>query len=746
MRARQTIAEHADPEVRTRAEETAAKWESVIAGMQAGTIQVGSRTPTAAPAWVTLDVATGGFATGSHAAAGPLRDHERAIARRAGIAESRVALNLHHLISGEAAALVASGCYRVDVPEEGALLVVAWLRERGEIARANELVETLAPWFEVLRFYPVPAERPVDIGETMRLQDVGTTVEEIATVRQQKRFATMRSALLVWKPLYERAIVLFAETVDGELPQLVGRGIVGGTPGTVWPDGWQTRVAQLAADHARAGAADTERAREASQLIDWLERCARDRKALTPREVHLVRRAIARQVTAHGLPGTPEAQARSTDELRAVAGPLHADLRHVLVKRLRTLPQDGGVDLERALAPVTADEAARFGVPEDSALPPYLAPKVARSCDATLAELVDRGVIGSGEVFARVLPQVTAQVRAHTLDDPSRRLYTALYTAFRRRRGLLLLNYQHQVRFQELPWVAALEAARAPDDAAAARARTAVAGASSVALRAFPYTIVPNKLVTELYALANAADLSLPLVEEIAADIFMGGFSVKFAAAARISARVIAGTLYQRYFAIDVNELARLPVPSGVTSPELAAICVRRAGPTGGTSRSHIAANGKIIEQAQILTTHNLAVLFDALPLGDQLAPHLRPIAETCFRWTLARLRVRTSNWHLILLNLKNAAYAWRQMMFYASFLPDIADFTRWARVHLTRLARVDDELVRRFEPAIRGLELAASGIASGNAAFASGGGRMFTGWTTDRHWLAPPPAPAPTP
>ena len=80
MRARQTAAEHGDADVRARAKETVAKWESVIAGMQAGTIKVGSRTPTKAPAWVTLQVVTGGFATGGYSAGGPLRDHERALA------------------------------------------------------------------------------------------------------------------------------------------------------------------------------------------------------------------------------------------------------------------------------------------------------------------------------------------------------------------------------------------------------------------------------------------------------------------------------------------------------------------------------------------------------------------------------------------------------------------------------------------------------------------------------------------
>src|SRR5262249_51735704 len=135
MRARQTMAEHADAEVRARAAETAAKWESVIAGIQAGTIEGGPGTPAGAPARGALDVVAGGLATGGHVAGGPLRDHERALAQRAGVAENRVALNLHYLVSVDAAALLASGHYRVDVPEEGALLVVAWLRERGELAR-----------------------------------------------------------------------------------------------------------------------------------------------------------------------------------------------------------------------------------------------------------------------------------------------------------------------------------------------------------------------------------------------------------------------------------------------------------------------------------------------------------------------------------------------------------------------------------------------------------------------------------
>lgn len=95
-----------------------------------------------------------------------------------------------------------------------------------------------------------------------------------------------------------------------------------------------------------------------------------------------------------------------------------------------------------------------------------------------MAQLVAAGVIGSGDVLARVLPQVTAQHLASGITDPAAEaLFTRTYAAFRRRRGLLLLDLQHQVRFRELPWVAALEAFRERDDhstAAAAALREVV--------------------------------------------------------------------------------------------------------------------------------------------------------------------------------------------------------------------------------------------------------------------------------
>src|SRR5512143_2553421 len=88
-RALEAASAHSDPQARERARERAAKWQRVIEGIATGTLAIGSRTPTAAPAWATLEVVHGGFATGALAAGGPLQEHERELAARAGTLADR---------------------------------------------------------------------------------------------------------------------------------------------------------------------------------------------------------------------------------------------------------------------------------------------------------------------------------------------------------------------------------------------------------------------------------------------------------------------------------------------------------------------------------------------------------------------------------------------------------------------------------------------------------------------------------
>ncbi len=739
--AQRTVAAHPDPDVRSRAAASVTRWERVIGGMIDGSVVVGSRTPTAAPAWVTLEVVTGGFATGGYEAGGPLRDHERALATELGLPATRLALNLAHCAGPRASALLASGHYRIDVPEEGALLVVAWLAERGQVDGARKLLDVLTPWFHRLRFYPRPAADALPARIAVRLQDLAATVAQLDRPRRQPRVEAMTAALTLWTPLRDRAIALALATCDGEPPRRTDRGVVGGRLGVVRPAGWDARVLALAADVAAAGAPATARGRGAVALTD--RQIAATRGTASLADDGWTRHLVASQVAAHGVPGTDAHAARRAAAAAAVRAPLHADLRRVLVTRLRGLPDEGGVELDEVTGPVDDDEAARTGVPAGSALPPYLIARAARSWETTLTTLVERRVVPSAEVLAKLVPQVTAQLEAERMADAAAgRLYRDIYTAFRRRRGLLLLGYTHQVRLTELPWAAPLEADRPVAPAASARADAVLAEVATALVTGFPQTIVPNKLVPELRALTEAAGRTPPLVEELAADIFMGSFTGKFVMAARTAAALLADRLYLRYYAIDRHAILALPRSNPYVSHELGALCGERVAHVEGGRGSGNVGNGQIIEQAQILTTHNLAVLFELPGVAAALAPRLRALAEQTFRWIVRQLRIDARGGHEVLTRMKNVAYAWRQLVFFLSFVDDVAGFVGWARA---RVAQIGPGLADRVAPLLRGLELAAAGVGSDDPAFAAGGGRVLTGWSRVRPWLAPPaPAVAP--
>ena len=116
---------------------------------------------------------------------------------------------------------------------------------------------------------------------------------------------------------------------------------------------------------------------------------------------------------------------------------------------------------------------------------------------------------------------------------------------------------------------------------------------------------------------------------------------------------------------------------------------------------SSVASNGAVLEQSQILTTHNLAVLVDALELADELrevAPEpRRPGPSTGSSAVAQAAPYPTGDSALIL--TKNTAYAWRQAIFFLSFCDEVAQ--REAMARLRDRAAV---LGPRFAPAVDGL------------------------------------------
>lgn len=771
-RAFTTSQTHGDPATRERASQKIARWAQVFQGMLSGALAIGSRTPVSGtPAWATLEVMGGGFASGNVLAGGPLQPHEADLLRTlpaVAPGAERGTINSYYLSEAGFQTLremLASGAYRLQVPEEGVLLVVAWLVEHGQVEAAQALLSELGPFVERLRFYPVPAATPLTLGEAVYRQNVGETIAELRAVRVRPALAREREALLVWAPLYDEAVALFAETVAGKAP-FVPHGldgaplrsakghfqVEGGWPCQHYPTGWRERAqalldryAQQRAEHQTS--AKPERADENfARLRDYLARCIADPAQLTGREVGLIRAILAACAHKRGQPGSSRLQELRAAQAQRASLPTNADLARVLIARLAGLPQDEGIDApDPLLAPVTAEEAGQQAVPAGLAMPPRLVRSVERALAAPVETLVERGILPSGEALARVIPQLSAQVRVAGIADPAlRRLYGALYTAFRRRRSLLLFNLQHQVKFEELPWVKAIDAYRTSDDSVRAEARRLLARVVTLAIGAFPQQILPNKLLREIRALAESAGLGLPIVDEVAADIFMGTFSEKYLRAAQRAAGMLQGSLYERYYGLPYAALLRIddvrPSRYGgtPTSPAFDRLCHDLAGATASDGRRSVARNGTIIEQEQILTTHNLAVLFAALDLGETFGPQLDELASRCFRWVCASLQ-QGGGWRTRLRTVKNCAYAWRQMVFFLALLP-AAHLADWLRQAEEYLSTQPPAFQARFRPALAGLARAAAGETIAGAASAGEvpTARRFLGWTTERHWLLP--------
>lgn len=748
----------------------AGQWQRILAAMFDGTVRYGSRTPVAeTPAWVTLEVAHGGFATGEFLAAGPLMPHEleklRQVDRPEGVTE-RAALNAYYLSSAgraELAALLLSGCYRVTVPEEAALLAVAWLVDHGEAPQAEGILEALAPFFDRLRFFPVPTERPAPTSEGVSVEPASSIVTALRSRRQKPAVAAMKESILVWTPLYDRAVELFLQTVEGEIPRFVtsemgellrradgNRIIEGGWPCRHFPNGWAESARSLLEQYERERAAHQlcgkpEKPKENFALLrGYLARAVESPAELTGRDVGMIRTILASYVISHGAPGSGRLSTTRIAQARNAAILDHAELAKILADRILARGADEGVpNVEDCLVPLTQAEAIALGVEAGVVFPPSLVRKAMRCLEASIETLIAQRLVRSSEGVARLVPHLTAQVRASAIAQPElRRVYESVYRAFRRRRSLLLLNLESQVRLEELPWIAAIRPWLGASDVSRHSSRATMARVTRLVLQSFPQTLLPNKLVRELRALASAAELAIPLVDELAADIFVGAFSEKYLQSAQLAAPALAGTLYEDYYGLPLDrvvalndlETTRYRTPS---SPGLYTICAELAGAKEG-NRGSVASNGTLIEQCQILTTHNLAQLIASLELRDELREKFPEFARQCFTWICTRLQLPTDNWRVAMQNVKNAAYAWRQMIFYLSLAkPDeMQRFFAWADEHL-RVQREDFQ--QRFAPAMGGLRAVAAGDRFSEDGWTpTATGRRFLGWTVGRHWLLP--------
>ncbi|MFG2044885.1 hypothetical protein [Dactylosporangium sp. NPDC048998] len=739
-----TAVTNEDPHARDRAQQRVRQWSAVLEGMTSGRLTVGSRTPVdRLPAWATPEVVRGGFATGSPAAGGPLRPYEVAVAGRAGVAAERGPVFAWHV--GEAGlaelwSLLGSGGYRVELPEQAALLVVAWLLRAGDRARALDLLDEIGPFASELCFAPVPDRAAERDWSVVWREPAAVAGEALRQRRENDRVEAMREALTVWNPFADELLELWLNTRDET-----------GAVAAVFPPGWRARADELVARYERLANVHTRcgkhrRPRENLAILRTAAQDALAGGALTPRTHGLLQQAVEAMLARRGRPGSPRHAALRAVQARVAAMPGHHRLARVVVARVAVLDPDAGItDVDAVCAPVSAAEASTHGVPAGATVPDPIRHVVRRAAAGTVAELVGAGVIPSAEVLAELVPQLAATTSAAAYPDPAlRTLMAATYRAFRRRRSLLLLDLQHQVRLDELPWVRVLSPYRQATADTRWEAGETLRRLAELALDGFPATLLPNPLVSELAALGREAGEDLPWVEELAADIFMGRFSAKFLRAAHLAGLLLSGRLYARYYDIDYAALP--PVAAVVRRGRDAAagndafdtLCRWRAfGPAGDVGGGFwVAGNGMVIEQAQILTTHNLATL--AGPLDVAPPDGWQALARRTFT-AIVRLAGRLDGNPRPLPMIKDIAYAWRHLICYLS-LPGAGDPRATIDELRAELAGAPSSVRARLTPAVVGLAYVAAGGRFTDDCTPAGGRRLL-GWTTRRHWMQDPTA-----
>lgn len=655
------------------------------------------------------------------------------------------------------------GSFRVEIPEEGALLVVVALLERGLEVEALTLIDTLRPWMNRLRFYPRLTAEPILMEPVACIASVRSVRQQLTDTKAHSQVSTMNEALLVWGPLFDRLVALWLETVEGEAPSLLYTAdfepvgslsaqpqLIGGWPCRRWPEGWTTRRNAWLEDyelarskHQRCGKHKHPRS-NFSRLYSALLQCTTDSSSLSAREVGQVRRALANTITKHGLPNSDERQVLRAEQTLQASHPTQQALALLTAERLSAYSDQGGLtDLGRVTMDVQEGESP--SIPAGTALTATIKRKLSRALEAPVAELIERGVIRSCEMLSNVIPQVTATVASKCVEGPAlQRLYAQLYVAFQRRRSVLISNLGGQARLNELPWMSALTSLNGDRYLARSAARRDLEEMSMLALCSFPQTILPNSFVSVMQSLAKQADLKFPLLEELAADIFMGAFQRKWSEAALLSCEFLEGTLYARYYDLpsgeELDQLKEIQqVGNHSLSVDFYSLCKERATQLFNNLGWGIAREGVIIEQSQILTTHNLAPIVQTLGLSERLRPISAELAFRAFMWVLKQQAPIDLSYKARLLMLKNTANAWRQGIFFLSLCPPATQEEQLMKLGQA-LAERKGSWARRFELAYHGLKCVYEGARfdeQGKLRSANGQeGRRFLGWTLGPHWL----------
>jgi hypothetical protein len=528
--------------------------------------------------------------------------------------------------------MLATGRFRVDVPEHGALLSVVYLMAAGQAERASQVIAAISPYFSVLRFWPtelkVPAPAPSlhwwTAGEARaaleaRLERLKGKFDEFASSDAQRE-TSLR--------FFGRLATFLSSTRDGTSSECF---VFASNDGAT-----MQRQAEAAAEFVAEHDALAQRFgvtalfghnNRLHGLIESARIFARACQGGAPDEKAvgvargMGRFALKRFEKKFGALGSADFDEKFAAALRVKTGNPEAQKDLVQgvsahIEALRGLNPGEGIKDELATGPRL----------------PHAFSKILKRC--VICKDLQEVAVPSADVLSELVSRAAAVAECSVIEDPTgSRLLFALREAFSKRRSLMLFNLEKQVTMDELPWAAPfleIVAQRAASFSGGQSPLTAVAKSVITAtLTHFPFTRVPNMIVRALAAIPGPHH-NPPPVYDVAADIFQGAFSDSFAEAAVFAARRLAGTPYERYYGLE-QAFAKILQPEFQTAdlfllaqdlaqdnlPLTDYTFVRRSI-LEHRSNFSVGFNGKIIACCNAMTTCNLIGFVESAGLQGQ--------------------------------------------------------------------------------------------------------------------------------
>ncbi|MDR1137970.1 MAG: hypothetical protein LBK91_06570 [Synergistaceae bacterium] len=741
-----------------RAEKRIALWNAVVEGIGNGVRETSSPMAEKYPFWVTRKARMNGSATGWAAADVPFSDEERErLAVLAPYAHASRESLFAALLSDSGLAwlreTLASREYKIEYPEDAALFVIAWLLENGQTDEALSLVKEIAPYAHILRFLPKSADRAVRAAELVHRF---SSNEVRAELGRESYFADCnidmrREALSVWIPYMDRLVAHWLALFDGNTD---------GAP-RVPPDlpfGWLDGAKALADQYEtlKERRPFCSKYHNSKENLQILLSATRDFLQNGPSASNLSRvgHVVRCYVKAHGAPGDARHAKTREEQSRTASMPGYELIALALALRL---PQtDEGIEnVGEFLDPISGAElggAAAQCAPYE--IPESIRKVVRKATAAPLPELIRQGIVPSPDMLELFVPQVKSmEVFRSYADENIALLVAETHKAFSRR-PMPSYTQPPKGEYNDLPWVKSLRRERRGEYGVAAALRLA-----GYSIDFFPGVILPNTLIGHLVDLYDMSGGKPPFITYSSRNIFIVGFTPKFCEAVLAAANLLHGSLYEKYYGLDYAALKEHTSDSLSASTDLTAMFERtlRECATDMTATFepavqeymmkletvfepyswygdnklwiHIRLYEMSVELAHIYTAHNLAAL---VAEGVKTEHSYEELAFMACEYSLRLLKKSLGpNARVIWRLTKNAAYAWRQSLFFISLTPRETVDTFLSRFENLSASWLGPEITSQL---FTGLRAAANGDSP-----EKGKHCPFVGWTSDhpRPWYA---------